>query len=247
MNEPLVSVVLSSFNRPTLIRDAIESVLAQTWPNVECIIADDWSRDDVHEVIASYHEAFKAKGWRCITVVPKGPPTDHERQFGQRCAIGINEGMRHIKGEFVAFLCDDDMLLPHSIEVRATQLVDHAYMNVVYGKLRACISDIPVPGIHTEATPNCRHDDRCYWEPEPIKRAANRLDHGQFLVRNRATLPQWPEGTFRAGGEDFTCDDATFLWSLEQHGFGPFWPVDAVVIQKRYHSFAHLKAPARRE
>lgn len=241
MNDPLVSVVVSSYNRPRLIRDAIDSVLAQTWQNVQIIIADDWSNGETTAVLQEYEDReSRVYGAFCPL---SGRPTAHERQFGQRTSVCINAVMKFVQGDFVAYLPDDDVIPANSIEVRARYLMKHPEANCVYGRLRACISDIPVAGIHWEATAQCRHDDTCFWSLIPISSAANRVDHGQFFVRRIPTLPIWPE--HRA--PEFDCDDAAFLDACERAGLGPFFSVPQVVIQKRYHQMGHRSRPDVRE
>lgn len=139
---PLVSIVVSSFNRPRLIRDALESCLTQTWPNVEIIVADDHSNRETAAVLDEYLKHH-------ITIVrPATIPTDQERRFGSRCAIGINAAMSQVRGEFVCFLPDDDFLPPNSIEARAKFLVENPETHCVYGRLESCKAKTPISGIH---------------------------------------------------------------------------------------------------
>ena len=51
-----VSVIIPAYNRSSLLRLTVESVLAQTYPNVEIIVVDDGSTDDTAEVMKSYVE-----------------------------------------------------------------------------------------------------------------------------------------------------------------------------------------------
>ena len=53
-NNPLVSVVITSYNRANLIEGAIQSALAQDYPNLEIIISDNCSTDNTDKVIAKY-------------------------------------------------------------------------------------------------------------------------------------------------------------------------------------------------
>ncbi len=211
MTNPFVTVIVSSYNRPTLIRDALDSILAQTWPNIQVIIADDFSDERMDEVLDKYGKHFDL-------VYPSREPSLHERQYGQRCSVCINAAMPYATGDFVCFLPDDDFLTPRSIEVRAQYLIDHPDVNAVYGRLEACKSEVPHAGLHwlpahvpdclivasgcgnanfkaersvseglwassQKDKVRCWHDRYGFWSAEPIVRAANKLDHSMPMCR----------------------------------------------------------------
>ncbi len=54
MNNPLVSIIIPTYNRAHLIHETLDSVLAQTYTNWECIVVDDGSSDNTEEVLESY-------------------------------------------------------------------------------------------------------------------------------------------------------------------------------------------------
>ena len=54
MDSPRVSVVIPTYNREDYVVAAVESVLHQTWPNVEVVVVDDGSKDRTAEVLAPY-------------------------------------------------------------------------------------------------------------------------------------------------------------------------------------------------
>jgi hypothetical protein len=96
---PLVSVVIPCFDQAHYLHEAIESVLAQTHPELEIVVVDDSSEDNTREVAARY------PGVRCISQVRCG------------VAAGRNLGLTQSEGEFVVFLDADDRLLPRALEV----------------------------------------------------------------------------------------------------------------------------------
>ena len=56
MHEPLVSIIIPTFNRPDILPDTINNVLAQTWQNTQIIIIDDGTLEKSMEVDKSYND-----------------------------------------------------------------------------------------------------------------------------------------------------------------------------------------------
>lgn len=251
---PLVSVLVNSYNRPRLIADTLNSILRQTWQNIEIIVADDYSDDQTSNILRRYVEQYHVAVAR-----PGKVPSTRERRMGARCAIGINAGIAIARGDFFCFVPDDDFLTPISIEARATYLVEHPDVNCVYGRLEACKRQFPREGIHhapletleiqdqwtfaANDGPPCVHDRNGFWSATPIARAANKIDHGMMMIRRVPQLPRWPERPT----PELDCDDALFFDAVEHAGLGPFHSVPDVVLIKRYHAFGHRTDPAVRE
>lgn len=97
---PLVSVVIPSHNRPEMLAAAIESVLAQTFDDLEVVVVDDGSQPPVE--IA---EALRERGVRVVR---------HEQAQGV-CAAR-NRGIEEARGRWVALLDDDDRWRPEKLE-----------------------------------------------------------------------------------------------------------------------------------
>jgi len=102
-----VSVVIPCFNQAHYLGEAIESVLAQTHPDLELTVVDDGSSDNTCEVAARY------PGVRCI------------RQPNKGVAAARNAGLARSSGAFAVFLDADDRLLPDAIEVGLASLAEH--------------------------------------------------------------------------------------------------------------------------
>ena len=249
LSRPTVTVIVSSYNRPRLIRDALDSIVNQDGVTIEVIVADDHSNAETQRVLGQYNV--------CV-VQPPGPPADaSERQHGQRCAVAINAALPSARGKYLAFLPDDDFLLPGSLACRAKFLDEHPRARVVYGRLESCkaVGVVPRAGIHSDwgkrfvgprESHACDHDRSSFFDSEPIARAANRVDHGMIMVRRLPHLPEWPEAPVTTP-EVCDCPDAGWLLRLELRGWGPFFSVPDFVAVKRYHGFGHRTDPGQRE
>ena len=99
MTPPKISVVIPTFNRADLVTGAVESVLAQTEPNIEVIVVDDGSTDDTREKLGTF-------GDRIIAI----------RQENIGVSSARNRGIRAARGEWVAFLDSDDRWQPRKLE-----------------------------------------------------------------------------------------------------------------------------------
>ncbi len=240
MSGPLITVIVSSYNRPKLLADALQSVRNQDGVDVQLIVADDYSDGyDVMRVCDRYVAALMR---------PLIKPTLGQRQWGMRCSDVINAALAMADGRYIAFLPDDDELLPGSLACRMTFLEEHPAATCVYGRLEACkpFDGVPKAG---HAPERCEHDRESFYSPEPIVRAANKVDHGMMMVRNHV-MPAWPGGVLTAGagdGESFDCPDAGWFYLLERAGLGPFYSVPDFVVRKRYHAMGHRTDPRRRE
>jgi teichuronic acid biosynthesis glycosyltransferase TuaG len=102
-NAPLVSVITPSYNSSSFIKEAIESVQAQSYSNWEMIIVDDYSKDDSVHVIEAYME--KDPRIRLIPLI---------QNVG--AAKARNVALKEGKGNYMAFLDSDDQWLPTKLE-----------------------------------------------------------------------------------------------------------------------------------
>lgn len=121
MIENLVSTIIPVFNRAAMLREAVASVLAQTWRPIEIIIVDDGSSDStVHtaEDLQSQH-----------------PEITHVlRQTNSGPGPARQAGVEVAQGEFIQFLDSDDLLLPNKFELQVRGLREDAEADISYGK-----------------------------------------------------------------------------------------------------------------
>ena len=99
--EPLVSVCIPAYNNAAYIKETIDSILKQTWKNLELVICDDKSKDNTIEVI----ESIKDDRIRLCK---------NEKNLGM--SGNWNKCLHECKGEFIKLICADDMLREDAIE-----------------------------------------------------------------------------------------------------------------------------------
>ncbi len=98
--KPLVSIIIPAYNAEKWIFEAIESAVSQTWPRKEIIVVNDGSTDRTLEIARQ----FASPSVQVISTENRG-----------LCAA-VNEGLRHIQGDYMQELDADDILPPDKIE-----------------------------------------------------------------------------------------------------------------------------------
>ena len=102
---PLISVIIPSYNRENLIRETLDSVLAQTYTNWECIIVDDRSTDGTNAILKEYSSLDNR-----FVIVSK------PIALKQGASVSKNLGLQMARGEYIQFLDSDDILADNKLE-----------------------------------------------------------------------------------------------------------------------------------
>lgn len=125
-NVPLISVVMPTYNQAHFIKDAIESVLNQTYNNFELIIVDNYSKDNTEQIVKSFVDPrikyFKFSNHGII-------------------AASRNLGIRNSKGGYLAFIDSDDAWLPNKLDIQAEYLEQNPHISLVFSLLKVKSSD----------------------------------------------------------------------------------------------------------
>ncbi len=101
--KPLVSVLMTAYNRKKYIAEAIESVIASTYQNWELIIVDDGSKDKTVEISKS----FEAKDERIKVYINEKNLGDYPNR---------NKAASYAKGKYIKYIDADDMIYPYGLE-----------------------------------------------------------------------------------------------------------------------------------
>ncbi len=111
----LVSIVTPVYNGEGYLAKMLDSVLAQTYPHIEMILADDGSGDGTVQVAKRYEGRFAARGYgyRIIRAVHKN------------ASAAINAGLPYVTGEYLIWPDSDDVLEPESVARRVEFLQSH--------------------------------------------------------------------------------------------------------------------------
>ncbi|MBI2870415.1 MAG: glycosyltransferase [Candidatus Omnitrophica bacterium] len=95
----LVSVVIPAYNAARYVKEAIDSVLAQTYPSIEIVVVNDGSTDNTLDILATYGDRIQV-----VTQKNGGP------------SVARNKGIRFSRGEFIDLMDADDAWLPTKVE-----------------------------------------------------------------------------------------------------------------------------------
>jgi glycosyltransferase involved in cell wall biosynthesis len=134
LNSPVVSVILPTFNRLPYLRCALDSVEGQTFRGFEVLVLDDGSTDGTYGFLEGYAPNFP---FRWFSFRRK------ERSYLR------NFGAHEAKGEFLAFLDDDDEWLPEKLEKQVKFLEQNPDVGLVYTRTKVIHRE---GGLHKKAT-----------------------------------------------------------------------------------------------
>lgn len=115
MDQPLVSVIIPTYNRETYLRQAIESVSKQTYSPIEILVIDDGSHNNYAQPIC---ESFS----NCHYMRKENGGVSSARNFG----------VQHAKGSLIAFLDDDDLWREDKLDRQVKILEEHPQVDLVH-------------------------------------------------------------------------------------------------------------------
>lgn len=123
-HQPLVSVVIIFFNAEKFLREAIESVLAQSYKSWELLLVDDGSTDGSSRIASHYSERHHNRIRRL----------QHPRGENRGMCASRNLGIQCAAGKYLAFLDADDVWLPNKLQEQVAILEAHPEAGMLYGR-----------------------------------------------------------------------------------------------------------------
>lgn len=126
MADPIVTVGIPTYNRASLLRGAIESVLSQTFHDFQLLVVDNASEDQTDTVVQSYDDG-RIRYVRNARNI--GIPGNWNRCF----ALAT--------GRYITILPDDDLMMPENLEAKVGMLNSHAQVGLVHSKFHTIDGD----------------------------------------------------------------------------------------------------------
>lgn len=117
MANPLVSVIVPTYNCAPFVRASLQSVLDQSYAPLEVIVVDDGSSDGTLDVLGTFGDRI-----RVFSQANRGP------------AAARNRALKEARGDYLAFLDGDDLWLPGHVQVLMDYFAQHADARVVFGQ-----------------------------------------------------------------------------------------------------------------
>ncbi|MBD3421476.1 MAG: glycosyltransferase [Chitinivibrionales bacterium] len=116
LTDALVSIIVPTYNREAWLKEAVESLVHQTYSPLEIIVVDDCSRVEATRTLAEFGKE--------VHIIR------NTRNLGQ--SASINRGLREARGEFAGILNDDDVYCAHKIARQMEIFAQHPEVDLVY-------------------------------------------------------------------------------------------------------------------
>ncbi len=121
MGKPLISLIAPCYNISGVCDKFFESLLSQTYTNIELIIVNDGSTDETEKKVLSYKEALEAVGYTFKYIY----------QENKGLGGAVNTGLKHVDGEFLCWADPDDYFENNSFELRLNYMLEHPNCAIV--------------------------------------------------------------------------------------------------------------------
>ncbi|WP_415033765.1 glycosyltransferase [Azonexus sp.] len=118
---PLVTVIIACYNHAPYIAQSIQSVLNQTYPNIELLVVDDGSSDDSAKIIKALQARYSF---------------DFTEQSNQGLSSTLNRAITRARGSLIAPFGSDDVMLPERISLQVAYMQDKPEVGICAGNIQ---------------------------------------------------------------------------------------------------------------
>lgn len=122
-NKNLVTVIIPTYNRAILLKEAIQSVIDQSYRPIECIVVDDGSTDDTEAITSELIRSFNNEQFKILYL-------KQSKSGGQ---VARNKGTANCKGDFIQYLDSDDILYKDKLRTQVEYLINNPKCDAVFG------------------------------------------------------------------------------------------------------------------
>lgn len=203
-----VSIILTSYNKPDMVGESIESVLNQTHPDWELFIMDDQSNEITASVIHRYADDPR------IAIFFSGVK-DEDRYKRTRYAYLINLALAQASGEYVSYLTDDTEYKPDRLKKMISYFESHPEAQIVYS---------------SQQIEQYNSSGKKIWTmlleaKEVFTRAANRVDHCSVMhTKEIAEKVFSRHGSYWDDNPLYWYNADAVFWT-RMNDFAPFYPI----------------------
>lgn len=128
-SNPLVSVLVATYNSENFIKDNLDSLISQTYKNIEIVVCDDASSDKTVSIVKRYQEKDER-----IKII------QNEKNLG--ITLNMNNGIKNCNGKYIAILDADDWSYPYRIEEQVKIMENNPNVVVCSGYMDICDEEL---------------------------------------------------------------------------------------------------------
>ncbi|MGH0932643.1 glycosyltransferase family A protein [Bacillus mycoides] len=225
--KPLISIILTSYNKPSLINQVIESVQMQTFKEWELFIMDDNSYPDTINIIKKYLDDPRIYYKNSFI-------QGNERYKTTRYATLINEALPLTCGDYICYLTDDTMYVPNRLAEMLSFLQKNPEIDVVYSSQHVKCVDYNLQPTHEYVRK----------ASEILYTAANVVDHCSVMHTRRILLMVYQKYSNYWETDPLYWFNGDAMFWKRLNTFQPFYPINKVldITFKTPFSFQNLYA-----
>ena len=133
LSQPRVSLITSCYNGKTYLTPFLDSLLTQTYKQVEFFFINDGSRDGTEKIFLSYQPLLEEKGWQVV----------YHKQENKGVAHALNYGLRRFTGEYLACVDSDDILYPDFLSAKVSFMEQYPHYALCYSGVEIVKEEAP--------------------------------------------------------------------------------------------------------